>query len=115
MWSPTPLVPLEPLRALIQTTLADRCQGGRRPVLGTCRIPWARTVLQDATGMTWSRSLDDTSVACGADLVGEMDSTADQNQKQRQLAVRNQELSMSAMDLDETFEAGIQNRIKAHV
>jgi molecular chaperone DnaK (HSP70) len=106
---------------------------------GACRIPWVQTVLQDITGIPLlSRSLDDTSAALGAALVGEtifrqtMESLplavkeddgfvvgtttkSDQTRLEHRKKLRQQELAMAAMDCNETCKAEIRNRIETQV
>jgi heat shock protein 4 len=96
---------------------------------GGCRMPWVKQVLLEAVGnnaLSLSYSLDDTSAALGAALVGEdTDTTCSSSavsssvvqeqltEGQRQL--RQAEQAMAALDDDMQLRADTMNQIEAHV
>ena len=91
---------------------------------GGCRIPWVQTVLQEALKTTTlARSLDDTSAAMGAALVGEMQQPSlfvdckepDEAMVARRVELRTQEEAMAALDQDESIKAELRNQIEAKV
>ena len=120
------------LRELVETALKEASGSDDEPISvdsvevvgGGCRIPWVQTVLQETLKTTTlARSLDDTSAAMGAALVGEMQQSSlfveseepDEATVERRKELRAQEETMAALDQDESIKAELRNQIEAKV
>jgi tetratricopeptide (TPR) repeat protein len=92
---------------------------------GGCRIPFVQAVIQDAVGQdkTLSKSLDDTSAALGAALVGETDNQTlfvsapapSEETIARRQRMRDAEVLMESLDQDEKSKSNLRNKMEALV
>jgi molecular chaperone DnaK (HSP70) len=99
---------------------------------GGCRMPWVKEVLEKATQMsTLSYTLDDTSAALGAALIGEQSLTdptttattdgimtrrsSDETPTQVQVVLRETEAKMEAQDQELHLRSATLNQIESHI
>jgi molecular chaperone DnaK (HSP70) len=93
---------------------------------GGCRIPWVRATILDSLdnkSLSLSHSLDDTSVALGAALIGEdsngptiiASEQANVNTSERRTQLLEAERAMATADEDAHITAETRNKIEAHV
>jgi tetratricopeptide (TPR) repeat protein len=110
---------------LQQAGLADSGADTVEIVGGGCRIPWVQEMIQGAVGdKTLSKSLDDTSAALGAAMVGESSQAAEivvavpdptEETMERRNKMRDEELRMEALDQEEKHKSDLRNKIEALV
>jgi len=120
------------LQDLIQKTVKEanleKALDAVEIVGGGCRIPWVQAAIQQVVGAdaTLSRSLDDTSAALGAALVGELElsqeteltmSIADPNEAvlERRKKLVEDEQVMAVLDEDEKAKSNLRNQMEALV
>ena len=87
---------------------------------GGCRIPWVKEAIVEASGnkdLTLSHSLDDTSAALGAAVLGESGLIAidELTSTDRREKLRQDELMMSSLDDDMHAKADMRNKLESHV
>jgi len=124
---------MQSLKSLIESTLQEASidsdenkLAGVEVLGGGCRIPLFQACIQESlpTEMTLSRSLDDTSAALGAALVGEETAADDllvplpevtEALVARREQLRNDELAMEALDMEQKTISSLRNRIESQV
>ncbi|KAG7371350.1 Hsp70 domain containing protein [Nitzschia inconspicua] len=121
----------ETLRTIIQDVLheaglADSGVDAVEILGGGCRIPWVQAAIQTIVGSekTLSKSLDDTSAALGAAVVGESANVSEQvvtvpepstEVLERRKNLREEEIAMETLDLEEKAKSDLRNKIETMV
>ena len=90
---------------------------------GGCRMPWVKDVLEKATQKTLSHTLDDTSAALGAALIGEQVSpmgilarrAPEEEPTERQKALRAAEEKMAKLDEELQLRSATLNQMESHI
>ena len=109
---------------LVQSVVKDSHVTSIEVLGGGCRIPWVKEVILQATNqdngssqLSLSYSLDDTSAALGAALLGENEAATLEpipSTERRQQLLKDEQ-RMAALDADLHAKADLKNQLEAHI